>query len=67
MGGEEVRKCRECNDHLKPFGLRYAVWRLFCCSGSSLLRGREVFLYSTIILTMYVTPRTLWVLKDDGV
>jgi hypothetical protein len=29
MGGEEVRKCREWNDCLKPFGLRYAVWRLF--------------------------------------
>ena len=28
-GGEEVRKCREWNDDLKPFGLRYAVWRLF--------------------------------------
>ena len=29
MGGEEVRKCREWNDDLKPFGLRYEVWRLF--------------------------------------
>ena len=24
-----MRKCREWNDDLKPFGLRYAVWRLF--------------------------------------
>ena len=29
MGGEEVRKFRELNVDLKPFGLRYAVWRLF--------------------------------------
>ena len=28
-GGKEVRKCREWNDDFKPFGLRYAVWRLF--------------------------------------
>jgi hypothetical protein len=28
-GGEEVSKCREWNDDLEPFGLRYAVWRLF--------------------------------------
>lgn len=28
-GGGEVRKCWEWNDDLKPFGLRYAVLRLF--------------------------------------
>ena len=27
MGGEEVRRCREWNDDLKPFGLRFAVGR----------------------------------------
>ena len=24
-----MNKCREWNDDLKPFGLRYAAWRLF--------------------------------------
>ena len=62
-----MRKCREWNDDLKPFGLRYAAWRLFLLERFIPFARQGNVLYSIEMLTLYVIPRTLLALKDDGV
>jgi len=42
MGGEEVRRCREWNDDLKPFGLRFAVGRFLLFTLASKISAYQV-------------------------